>query len=76
MVALRDISPGINLSGHCVLFDYFFSSGDKNENILIMLLDTYEEYISGIIGRDHFNCLLLDCLTSVMHFENGELTFS
>lgn len=55
-----------------VLFDNFFSSGDKNENILIMLLDTHKEYISGIIGKDLFSCLLLDCLTPVMHFENGE----
>ena len=69
-------SPEVSLSELCVLFDNFFSSGDKNENILIMLLDTHKEYISGIIGRYLFNSLLLDCLTSVMHFENGELTFS
>lgn len=69
---MRDISTEVSLSELCVLFDNFFSSGDKNENILIMLLDTHKEYISGIIGKDLFSCLLLDCLTPVMHFENGE----
>ena len=46
------------------------------EIFLIMLLDTHREFISGIVGKDLFTCFLLDCLTSVMHFENGELTFS
>lgn len=72
LVVLCDILIEVSLFEFCVLFDNFFFSGDKNENILIMFLDIYKEYILGIIGKDFFNCLLLDCLIFVMYFENGE----